>query len=55
MQFGIVDFAFPAELAAARLGVSKCVERRSCNGPGGDVVAIVQFGAIRVDEESVSR
>jgi hypothetical protein len=55
VQFGVIDFAFLAEVATARLSVSKCVERRSGKGPGGGASAIVQLGAIRVDEESVRR
>jgi hypothetical protein len=55
VQFGIVDFAFLAEVAAARLGVLKCVERRGVEGPGGGASAIVHLGAIRVDEECVRR
>jgi hypothetical protein len=55
VQFGVVDFAFLAEVAAARLGVLICVESRSGEGPGSSTAAIVQLGAIHVDEECVRR
>jgi hypothetical protein len=55
VQFGIVDFAFLAEVAAVRVGVLKCVERGSGESPGGCAAAIVELGAIRVDEKCVRR